>query len=142
MSHSSRQATCPPQRSSRLAASYQTQPSQSRFFYRLKRAYIKEKTTFKTNETIDLSIIVIQACSLKIDSINVDEAITHVKQLLEAEQDLSPALKSAPLRQWSLYLRKNYLSLRCDSISLGNTLSSYKKLKKSRLQIPIFRGAP
>jgi transposase len=32
---------------------------------------------------------------LKIDSINVDEAIHHVKQLLETERDLSPALKSA-----------------------------------------------
>jgi transposase len=32
---------------------------------------------------------------LKIDSIDVDSAISHVKQLLETERDLSPALKSA-----------------------------------------------
>jgi transposase len=32
---------------------------------------------------------------LKIDSIDVDSAINHVKQLLETERDLSPALKSA-----------------------------------------------
>jgi transposase len=32
---------------------------------------------------------------LKIDSINPDDAINHVKQLLETERDLSPALKSA-----------------------------------------------
>jgi transposase len=32
---------------------------------------------------------------LKIDSINVDEAINHVKQLLDTERNLSPALKSA-----------------------------------------------
>ena len=32
---------------------------------------------------------------MKIDSINVDDAISHVKQLLETERNLSPALKSA-----------------------------------------------
>ena len=32
---------------------------------------------------------------MKIDSINPDDAINHVKQLLETERDLSPALKSA-----------------------------------------------
>ena len=32
---------------------------------------------------------------MKIDSIDVDSAINHVKQLLETERDLSPALKSA-----------------------------------------------
>lgn len=31
---------------------------------------------------------------MKIDSIDVDSAINHVKQLLETERDLSPALKS------------------------------------------------
>ena len=32
---------------------------------------------------------------MKIDSIDVDSAINHVKQLLETERDISPALKSA-----------------------------------------------
>ncbi len=32
---------------------------------------------------------------MKIDAINVDDAIRHVKQLLETERNLSPALKSA-----------------------------------------------
>ena len=32
---------------------------------------------------------------MKIDAINVDDAISHVKQLLETERNLSPALKSA-----------------------------------------------
>ena len=32
---------------------------------------------------------------MKIDSINPDDAINHVKRLLETERDLSPALKSA-----------------------------------------------
>ena len=32
---------------------------------------------------------------MKIDSIDVDSAISHVKQLLETERDISPALKSA-----------------------------------------------
>lgn len=36
-----------------------------------------------------------QGYPLKIDSIDVDFAINHVKQLLETERDLSPALKSA-----------------------------------------------
>ncbi len=44
---------------------------------------------------IDLSLKIIQVCSLKIDSINPDDAINHVKQLLETERDISPALKSA-----------------------------------------------
>ena len=42
-----------------------------------------------------MSFIAIQVCSLKIDAINADEAISHVKQLLETERNLSPALKSA-----------------------------------------------
>ena len=32
---------------------------------------------------------------MKIDSIDVDFAINHAKQLLETERDISPALKSA-----------------------------------------------
>jgi len=32
---------------------------------------------------------------LKIDAINVDDTLSHVKQLLETERNLSPALKSA-----------------------------------------------
>ena len=36
-----------------------------------------------------------QGYPLKIDSIDVDSAISHVKQLLETERDLSPALRSA-----------------------------------------------
>jgi hypothetical protein len=37
----------------------------------------------------------IQVYPLKIDAIDVDSAINHVKQLLKTERDLSPALKSA-----------------------------------------------
>ena len=48
-----------------------------------------------------------QVCSLKIDSINVDDAINHVKQLLETERDLSPALTTVRLSK--LYLRLHEL---------------------------------
>ncbi len=50
---------------------------------------------FKTHEIIYLSLKQCRLPPLKIDAIDVDAAIDNVKQLLETERDLSPALKSA-----------------------------------------------
>ncbi|WP_221896657.1 hypothetical protein [Bathymodiolus japonicus methanotrophic gill symbiont] len=70
---------------------------------------------------------------MKIDFIYVDSAISHAKQLLETERDISPALKSAleVIRNYSAYFLtlkiKQYLRQNENTLIFMN-LTDYKRL--------------
>ncbi|MCU7861281.1 MAG: hypothetical protein KZQ86_15950, partial [Candidatus Thiodiazotropha sp. (ex Lucinoma kastoroae)] len=70
------------------------QAGEGRYFKFNSAQHRRKKSHFRTYETIDMYSNN-RGVSLKIDSIDVEAAITNARQLIKEETDLSPALRSS-----------------------------------------------